>query len=343
MPNTSTILSGRFWAYLVFVIAGTAFALYWFFGRGVPAMTVLVKRGAAAEVVYATGSVEPVRWAKVVPVQRERLVFLCQCEGKSVRTGDVLARQDGSQEQAHLDELLARHDQLERDLNRLNSLLDRNAATTSAVDQALTALKEIDARIVAARDVLDDLVLRSPMDGIVLREDFSVGEMVGPGDVVFWVGQTSPLRIVADINEEDVGRISIGERALLRHEGFGDQVLTATVLSITPKGDPNTKTFRVYLALPETTPLLIGMSVEANIVIKEKSDAVLIPTEAVLDQGVFLVKENRLVHHAIVTGIRGTRMVEVVSGLEVGDEIVSPIKSEYRENLRVLPIRAVTP
>ena len=343
MPDTSIIRSGRFWVYLLLVIAGTAIGLYWFFGRGVPVLTVAVTRGDAAEVVYATGSVEPVRWAKVVPVQRQRLVFLCQCEGKPVRAGDVLARQDGSQEQAHLDELLARHDQLERDLQRLNSLLDRNAATTSAVDQALTALKEIDARIVAARDVLDDLVLRSPMDGVVLREDFSLGEMIGPGDVVFWVGQTSPLRIVADINEEDVGRISIGETALLRHEGFGDQTLSSTVLSITPKGDPNTKTFRVYLALPETTPLLIGMSVEANIVIKEKKDALLIPAEAVLNQGVFLVKENRLVHRAISTGIRGTRMVEVISGLEVGDEIVSPIKAEYTENLRVLRLHAVTP
>lgn len=343
MPTTSTILTGRFGVYLLLVIIGSAFALYWFFGRGVPVTTAAVTRGAAAEVVYATGSVEPVRWAKVVPVQRERLVFLCQCEGKPVRTGDVLARQDGSQEQAHLDELLARHDQLERDLNRLNSLLDRNAATLSAVDQALTALKEIDARIVAARDVLNDLVLRSPMDGIVLREDFSVGEMVGPGDVVFWVGQTSPLRIVADINEEDVGRITIGEKALLRHEGFGDQVLSSTVLSITPKGDPNTKTFRVYLALPETTPLLIGMSVEANIVIKEKSDAVLVPAEAILNHSVFLIKEGRLVRRTIATGIRGTRMVEVLGGLEVGDEIVSPIKAEYAENLRVIRLPAVTP
>ena len=98
---------------------------------------------------------------------------------KSRSRGRYLARQDGSQQKARLDELLARHDQLERDVQRLNNLLDRNAATVAAVDQAVTSMKEIDARIVAAQDVLNDLVLRSPMDGVVLREDFSVGEIIG--------------------------------------------------------------------------------------------------------------------------------------------------------------------
>lgn len=336
MSGMSRLYSVRFLSLSALTVLVAGGLAYWFYGRGEPVFTVHAQRGDAAEVVYATGAVEPAKWAKLVPVQRERLTFLCECEGKPVRAGDILARQDGSQEQAHLDELLARHDQLGRDLQRLNSLLDRNAATIATVDQAVTALKEIDARIVVARDVLDDLVLRSPMDGVVLREDFSVGEMVGPGDVVFWVGQPSPLRLVADINEEDVGRIAIGNIALLRHEGFSDQVLSSTVQSITPKGDPATKTFRVYLALPEATPLRIGMSVEANIIVKEKKDALLIPAEAVSNQAVFIVKDNRLVRRAITTGIRGARMVEVLSGLENEDEIVSPTKAEYVEGLRVL-------
>ena len=343
MPSSSVFRSARFWSSLVFVIICLASAFYWIFGRGESVATVLVVRGDAAEVVYATGAVEPVRWAKVVPIQRARLIYLCECEGKAVHAGDILAQQDGSQQKAHLDELLARHDQLERDVQRLNNLLDRNAATVAAVDQAVTSMKEIDARIVAAQDVLNDLVLRSPMDGVVLREDFSVGEIIGSGDVVFWVGQSSPLRIVADINEEDVGRIKIDDVVLLRHEGFGDESLSASVSSITPKGDPVTKTFRVYLALPETTPLRIGMSVEANIIIKEKKNALLVPAEALVGQSVFVIENSRLLRRPITTGIRGTRMVEVLTGLEVGDEIISPTKPAYKEGLRVFRAEATKP
>lgn len=343
MASSSIFRSSRFWSGLVVVIMCATGAYYWAFGRGEPVFTVLAVRGDAAEVVYATGAVEPVRWAKVVPIQRARLVYLCDCEGKAVRMGDILAQQDAAQQKAHLDELEARHDQLERDVQRLNNLFDRNAATIAAVDQAVTAMKEVEARIVAARDVLNDLVLRSPMDGVVLRADFAVGEIIGSGDVVFWVGQPSPLRIVADINEEDVGRIKIDDVVLLRHEGFGDQSLTASVSSITPKGDPITKTFRVYLGLPMTTPLRIGMSVEANIIIKEKKDALLIPAEALAGQSVFVIDDGRLLRRPVTTGIRGTRMVEVLTGLTPGDAIVSPIKPAYQDGLRVLRMEAAKP
>ena len=71
------------------ILAG---AVGWWFSRGEPVTLTAVARGTAAEVVYATGTVEPVRWAKVVPLQRKRLVEMCQCEGKLVKAGDVLAR-----------------------------------------------------------------------------------------------------------------------------------------------------------------------------------------------------------------------------------------------------------
>ena len=51
-----------------------------------------VARGSAAEIVYATGVVEPRTWAKVTPLVRERIVELCGCEGREVDKGDVLAR-----------------------------------------------------------------------------------------------------------------------------------------------------------------------------------------------------------------------------------------------------------
>ncbi len=136
---------------------------------------------------------------------------------------------------------------MEKEAARLTGLLERNAASVIAVDAANTALKENEARITAVKERLDALVLRSPMAGVVLRQDFHLGEIVGQGDVVFWVGQKRPLRIVAEVNEEDVPRVRPGQTALLRNEGFGGKPLTAVVSDITPKGDPVAKTFRVYL------------------------------------------------------------------------------------------------
>src|SRR6188474_1436889 len=60
--------------------------------------TALVQLAPVSEAVYGTGTVEPERWAKVVPLQRRRLVELCRCEGQAVKAGQVLGRQDDTEE-----------------------------------------------------------------------------------------------------------------------------------------------------------------------------------------------------------------------------------------------------
>ncbi len=298
---------------------------------------VEARRGSAAEVVYATGIVEPVRWAKVISLARKRIVELCDCEGKAVKTGDVLARLDDYEERANLSELEARRERIASDVERIRGLVSRNAAPQTQLDQNVTLLREFEARISAQRDRIGDLILRAPMDGVVLRRDGEVGEIAGTGanDVLFWVGQPRPLRIVADVNEEDVPRVKRGQKALLRSEGFRNTTLEASVAEITPKGDPATKTFRVYLALPDDTPLLIGMSVEANIVTQEKHDVVLLPSEAIQEGAVFRVKSGHLRRSRIVTGLRGTRMIEIVSGVAEGETVASPASAAWRDGMRV--------
>ena len=325
---------------LSFLISGLlAFAVlifgYWSFFWPTQITLHHPTRGSAAEVVYATGTVEPEHWAKIMPLQKRRLTSVCNCEGKMVRAGDELARQDDSQEQAALSELLARREQLVRDLVRASDLFDRRVGTSNAVDQASTILKELDARLTAAKQSIGDLVLTSPIDGEVLRADFQIGEVVGVGDAVFWVGQPRPLHITADVNEEDIAKVKTGQKVLLRHEGFDDTALSATVSGITPKGDPISKTFRAYFDLPDTTPLLIGMSVEANIVVHEKDNALLVPAEAVIENALYQVVNGRIAKTPVTIGVRGSRFVEILSGLDEKDTFVSPIPSTLKLGERV--------
>ena len=59
--------------------------------------TSIASLAPVSEAVYGTGTVEPERWAKVVPLQRRRLVELCRCEGQVVRVGQILGRQDDAE------------------------------------------------------------------------------------------------------------------------------------------------------------------------------------------------------------------------------------------------------
>ncbi|MBK9080626.1 MAG: efflux RND transporter periplasmic adaptor subunit [Rhizobiales bacterium] len=324
------------WLLILVLLAGGAGALWWRqVGRGPLAQAVAPVRGAVAEVVYATGVVEPERWAKVVPLNRKRIVDMCFCEGKQVKKGDELARLDDVEERAQLAEMQATRDKRQRDLERATSLAQRAAGTQTNVDQAQTALAEIEARIVAQKDRIDELVLRAPMDGVVLRRDGQIGEIVGQTDVLFWVGQPQPLRIVAEVNEEDILKVATGQTALLRNDALADARVEAKVGDITPKGDPQSKTFRVYLPLPADTRLRIGMSVEANIVVREKQNALVIPAEAVVGGAVFVVEDGRLRRRPVTLGVRGARMVEAAEGLSETDRVATPARADFRDGARV--------
>jgi RND family efflux transporter MFP subunit len=177
--------------------------------------------------------------------------------------------------------------------------------------------------------------LRAPTAGVVLRQDGEVGEIAEPGEVLFWVGQPAPLLVVADVNEEDIPRVDIGQRVLLRSDAFSGRSLEGSVDSITPKGDPVTKTYRVRIALPDDTPLRIGMSTDVNIVVQVAENALLVPSLALREEVLFTVEEGRARRREVEVGIRGIRDAQILSGLGEDAQIVSPYPDELAEGARV--------
>jgi multidrug efflux pump subunit AcrA (membrane-fusion protein) len=100
--------------------------------------------------------------------------------------------------------------------------------------------------------------------------------------------------------------VAVGQTVLLRTDAFSSQRLEGRVREITPMGDAITKTYRIRIGLPDDTPLIAGMSVEANVITREKAGALLVPADAVQDASVLVIDHNRLRRRQIVIGIRGT-------------------------------------
>jgi len=100
-------------------------------------------------------------------------------------------------------------------------------------------------------------------------------------------------------------------------------------------GDIAAKTYRVKMALPDDTPLKPGMSVEANIVTREKPNALLVPADALRDNAVFVLDGSRARKREVTVGIRGTRTVEVLSGLNEGERVASPAATDLTDGARV--------
>jgi len=288
-----------------------------------PAVSIAAAtRGPALRAVYATGSVEPVNWARVGPSLRARITEVLVEEGQRVGEGQPMARLDSREAVHRVEEAEARARFAEEELARIRALVARDIAARASLDRAEAEARAVRAAADAARRRLDDYVVRAPADGLVLRRDAEVGEVVDTPAALFWIGEPRPLRVAAEVDEEDIAQVREGQEALLRADAFPGRVLTATVAQITPKGDATRKAFRVRLALPDDTPLLIGMTVEANIVLRRTEDAVLVPPAAVRDGRVFVVRQQVVERRTVELGIEGPRAVEVRHGLARGEAVV---------------------
>ena len=274
------------------------------------------------QAVYATGNVEPVHWAKVGPAVRARITAVLVEEGARVADGQPMARLDDREAQHRAEEAEARANFAQEDLARVRTLVARDVASRAALDRAEAEARAVRAVAEAAKRRLDDYSVRAPSAGLVLRRDAEVGEVVDTPAALFWIGEPKPLRITAEVDEEDIAQIREGQRALLRADAFAGQVLNARVTQITPKGDATRKAYRVRLALPEDTPLMIGMTVEANIVLRETATAVLIPPAAFRGDHVFVVQGEVARRRQVTVGVQGPRAVEIRQGIAAGDVVV---------------------
>ncbi len=330
-------------------------AIAWFGARWYagPLVSVAeVRRGPAVEAVYATANVEPVSWARIGPLETGRLVGLDAHEGDRVAAGDVLGRQDDREERARLEELRARERWLRAELERASALARRGVLSDQAEQRARSELDQVLAGIVAAQQRIERLTLRSPIEGVVMRRDRELGEVVRPGDTVFTVGQISPLWAVADVDEQDIPLIRVGQTALIRADAFPGRVLEGRVAEITPLGDPIRQSYRVRIGLPEDTPLLVGMTVEVNIVIRRDDNALLIPYAALVDgpQGdavgartgahVFVVETETAHRRSVRIGVIGDLSVEILDGLSEGDRVIVAPPAGLADGDPVRPVPA---
>jgi multidrug resistance efflux pump len=152
------------------------------------------------------GDVEPVRWAKVASVIRERIIEVCNCEGRAVAKSDVLVRLDDKEPRAQLLELKAREDFAQREFARQSELVARGTSTAQAHERVSIDLRTIQGLISVQMEKLANYVIAAPMDGVVLRQDGEVGEIVEAGQILVRIGALKPLQVVAEVNEEDIPR-----------------------------------------------------------------------------------------------------------------------------------------
>jgi RND family efflux transporter MFP subunit len=292
-------------------------------------------RGPAVEAVHATGLVEPGLEIRIAPRVGGRIVELKVDEGSIVKKGQLLARLEDADLQASVAELEARVEYAKAQYERNLELQHRDLVSQETVDRTRADLDATRATLRRTREQLGFMSLVAPSDGRIIRRDGEIGEFIPVNQAVFYMAGPAPLRITADIDEEDAPRVKPGLSVLIRADAFPDRTFEGTVSQVTPRGDPIARSYRARVALPADHPLQIGMTAEINIIAVRRDNALLVPTSAVAGGHLWVVRDGRAEQRAVTVGVTGAERTEIRSGIGDGDRVVANPGDRLRPGRRV--------
>lgn len=275
----------------------------------------------AVQAVYATGTVEAVKMVSISPRVSARLLSLEVDENAVVEAGQVLAKLENTDVLQNVENLDAKLELAKKALARAQTLAKSGAISKESFDQAQAAYKSANAALEQAKAQLSYLQLIAPEKGTVIRRDGEIGEMMAIGTPVFWINSGDEIRIETEVDEEDIGLVSVDKKVLIGADAFPDQIFNGHVESITPKGDPVARSYRVRISIDGQTPLMIGMTTETNIITQEKDSALMIPLTAFKNGQVIAVKNAKAQEVVVKTGIKTSQEIEILSGIEKEDAI----------------------
>ena len=256
--------------------------------------TALATRGPAVEAVYATGVVEPTVLVPVSPRVGGRLVAIGTEEGERVKRGQVLARIESNDLDQTIQEARAREQLARVTFERARSLVEQRFVAPAELDRTRTEWQAAQAAARRAQAQHDYNQLVAPADGIVLRRDGEVGQFVPAGQTVFALACCAPLRVTAEVDEEDIARVVVGQTVMMHSDALPDRLHEGRVAEITPKGDPVSRSYRVRVRLVDAPAidggaLRSGMTMDANLIVSRRDGALLLPNRALQGDRLWLV------------------------------------------------------
>ena len=274
------------------------------------------------------------------------------------------ARAAIAQVEAQLIEARSSADEAQRVNVRTTTLKNQGTASQAAADQAAAAAISATARVAVATQSLAaaeaqltlveaqiatvDLQLSrtrviAPVAGVVVERNAQLGGVASAaGPAMFVLIRDGALELRADVAEPDLLRLAVGQRAQLVAVGT-DAALTGTVRLVEPAIDTATRMGRARISIDAPDQLRAGMFVDASILVAERA-GLAVPVTALGSSAagttVMRVRAGLVERVTVVTGIRDAGMIEIVSGLAIGDLVVTKAAAFVRDGDHINPVPA---
>ncbi len=245
--------------------------------------------------------------------------------GSRVAQGQVIGKLDVKLKQINLKANELTLAKLEKDLQRNSDLLKGNAGTELSVINSKYDVENTRIQIEQVKQQIADGNIIAPISGVVTSRKLMAGEYVNPGTVIATIVDDVHLKAVVFVNEKDVYQLKVGQAASITSDVFPNKTFVGHVKFISPKGDEN-HNYRVELQL-NTNALRAGTYVMVGFDLGRRASLLQIPKLALVEGTknpyVYVVQDNVAKIQKITVGREVGENIEVVSGLQAGQEVVT--------------------
>jgi len=343
------------------------------FGQPLAVETVVVRQPLASERgVILTGSGYVVTRHKYITIGTKILGQIVEEpieEGQHVRQGDLLARIDDRDYAAQLQQAIADHELAAANLKlkeaqskRIRTLFDERAASRDQLDVADNAaavaaaeVKRAEAAIAFAKFNVSQCHITTPIDGVVLKKYRELGDTINYGGEIQTGGGATDIvqladlgnmRAEVDINEIDIGKVAMGNAALVTPDAYSDKTFDARVVKIYPEADRQKGTVKVEVELtePDLTIVKPEMSVKVSFLAdppgaEKTATYIVVPKGTIIEKGgvrsVWVVRDGRAKLTRVTLGRTLEGGIEVQHGLNDGDRVILTPPSNLNDGLAV--------
>lgn len=237
-------------------------------------ITETVKKGQIDVGVQATGTIFAAVTKEIVTNNSGELKDLSVKAGDTVKSGDKLFKVESEQIKQ---QLTSAQINLEKQKLQLSKAQNDDEKTMQNL-----SLKEAQNNYNNVKQQYNNMVVKSPINGLVTLRNGNPGDNVQSGKSILTIIDTTSIKVKASVDELDIAKISKGQKVTVKLNAITDRTFEGTVETISDVGTTqnNVTSYDVIMTLNDTTGIKLGMTASVNIEIASKKDALLIPLEA---------------------------------------------------------------
>ena len=295
-------------------------------GQRLAVQVYVVRATSLTDEVAATGSVLAEESVIIKSELSGKITSLNIKEGQAVNKGQLLFSINADEAQAGIRKQEYNIKLFRNQEKRQRTLLDKEYISAQEYETSNNQLLTAQADLQALRATLAKAYVRAPFAGVLGLSTATVGTYVSPGAEITTLSKVRPVKIDFAVPGRFASNVRVGDVVSVLDEA-NNKNYEAKVYAIDPQIDPVSRTQPVRARFANrNNELRPGAFVRVNLQLGETESALQIPTESVIPEAsgysVYTVKNNKMVPKKVKIGIRSDKVIQIISGLAVGDSVL---------------------